>query len=95
MADGDVTSEGKRLIDQWVRSRDHVAQLKRQLNSAECDMMNNHNALAKWLLPDDAKPGEKIAVWHGDNLVQVEVAGGLHGDHLVTVRTRGKRGLAA
>jgi hypothetical protein len=42
------------------------------------------------MLPEDAKPGEKIAVWHLDALVQVEVAGEMNCDHGVTIRKRGR-----
>ena len=45
-------------------------------------------ALARWLMPDDMKVGEKIAVWHGSSLFQVELVS--VGEPIVTVRTRGK-----
>jgi hypothetical protein len=49
-------------------------------------------ALAKWMLPEDVKEGEKIAVWFGDSLIQVEY-GYEHTDPVVTVRARGKHGI--
>jgi hypothetical protein len=39
------------------------------------------------MLPDDYKVGEKIALWHGDSLFQVEKHGS--SDPVVTIRTRG------
>ena len=95
----DLTTEGERLVEQWSRSKDEVQHIRDRLNSAVCNEYNAASALIKWLLPDDAQIGEKIAVWHGDSLIQVEVtclhplAGKL------TVRTQGngarRRGLAA
>jgi len=88
----DVTNEGKRLIDAWVSATQALETAKSRVNSASCDVSNTTRALAKWLLPDDAKFGEKIAVWHGDSLIQVELVND-HREHIITVRTRGKRGL--
>ena len=96
MADGDLTKDGERLVQAWVRAQEEVENCKRRLYSAQTDLANSQNALGKWLLPDDAKPGEKIAVWHGDNLIQAEAPErGAPNDIKVTVRTRGKRGLRA
>lgn len=81
------TSDGKRLIKNWLNAKDHVARLRRELNSAECDLKNNEQALGKWMAPPDAKLGEKICVWWEDNLFQVECG---DFDYKVTVRTRGK-----
>lgn len=98
----DVTSEGARLIAAFLAAQKSVDMARSALNSAECDRDNSERALAKWLMPSDMKPGEKIAVWHGDSLFQVELApresfstegGASHIDYepKVTVRTRGKR----
>lgn len=97
----DVTSEGDRLIRNWLRAAERVHQCKLELNTAECDLINAGEALAKWMKPPDAKPGEKIAVWFGDSLIQVEVGGVPRGETVngvgpaptetsVTVRYRGK-----
>lgn len=91
----DVLPEGERLIKQWLSATERLERAKSEKNSAECDVVNAQNALAKWLLPDDAKPGEKIAVWFGDSLIQAEVPQEIGRDAKVTIRTRGKRGLAA
>lgn len=97
MADGDLTKDGERLVQAWVRAQEEVESCKRHLNSAQTDLINSQNALGRWLLPDDAKPGEKIAVWHGDNLIQAEAPETPFNGHdiKVTVRKRGKRGLRA
>lgn len=89
MAD-EASPDGQRLIANWLKATEQVDLYKRELNRAECNEQNAHNELAKWMVPSDAKPGEKIAIWHGDSLFQVEVFG--HGrDPKVTIRTRGRR----
>lgn len=96
-----LTREGENLVRNWLTSQEHVRQQRSALNSAECDEANCHSALAKWLIPEDAKPGEKIAVWFGDSLIQVEVGGVPQGEThngfaqaltstKVTIRKRGK-----
>jgi hypothetical protein len=101
---GALTSEGERLVRAWLDAKKGVEHAESQLNSAECALANAHDALAKWLAPGDMKVGEKIAVWHGDSLIQVEKAEKYAGtdvetgiDHTraeltVTVRSRSKRG---
>jgi hypothetical protein len=87
----EATSDGKRLIDAWVGAQERERLAQSELNSARCEVSNSQRALAKWMLPDDAKVGEKIAVWHGDSLIQVEMLS--HGDAVVSVRTRGRKGV--
>ena len=89
MSETDITSEGKRLIEVWLAQGVRVEQAVSELNSARCAQANSERALAKWLMPSDAKAGEKIAVWHGDSLIQVEVKEG-NGDHIVSIRKRGR-----
>jgi hypothetical protein len=93
----EVVSEGERLILAWTGAQEATRRARSDLTSCECDESNTRRALAAWLKPHDAKPGEKIAVWFGDNLVQVEVGGAPDGmpagEDRVTIRTRGKRGL--
>lgn len=90
----EVRSDGERLIKCWLGAQERLARAKSEVNSAECDLANSTMALAKWMLPEDAKSGEKIAVWYGDTLIQVEAPpnhptpGG--GDPKVTVRKRGR-----
>lgn len=84
----DVTPEGAQLIKGWLQAQTREKDARSALNSAECATANARNALAKWLLPEDAKVGEKISVWMGDSLFQAERQE--TGDPIVSVRTRGK-----
>ena len=86
------TDKGKRLINSWVAAQDRLVRAKSEVNGAECDVSNTRNALARWMLPEDVKPGEKIAIWYGDSLIQVEHVGPNY-DAIVTVRTRGRKGV--
>lgn len=88
MADNDPTSEGTRAIKAWLGAQEELRRAKDNLNRRECDLKNVESALAKWLLPPDAKVGEKIAVWYGDSLIQGEVC---EDRTIITVRSRGKR----
>ena len=63
------TRDGLRKIQRWERAIENVEYKRQQLNSAECELTNATNDLGKWLLPNDAKKGETIAVWHGDELI--------------------------
>ncbi|MEM6503920.1 MAG: hypothetical protein AAF711_00485 [Planctomycetota bacterium] len=63
------TSEGKRHIERWERSLQEVRRLKRELNKAECEVSNSTNALGKWLMPNDARVGEVIGVWNGNEII--------------------------
>lgn len=83
------TSEGERLVKNWLSEQEHLERCKSDLNRAQCDLANAKNALAKWILPNDAKKGEKIAIWYGDSLIQVEVENEFH-DTTITVRVRGR-----
>ena len=87
-----VSGEGENLLKSWLRCIQLVRNAKREVNSAECDEMNSQTALARWLLPKDAKEGEKIAIWFGDSLIQVECTQAGPGlmDGKVTVRQDGK-----
>jgi hypothetical protein len=86
----DLTSEGERLVEAWSGAKEALWRMKQGVVRAECDLQNSTNALSKWLLPEDAKPGEKICVWHGDRLIQVEVNPN-GADPTITVRKQGKR----
>lgn len=71
----DLTKDGHTLVTNWLRAVDeHQLQQQRTWDRYK-DVQQTEAALAKWLAPPDAKPGEKIAVWFGDSLIQVEVGG--------------------
>jgi hypothetical protein len=96
----DVTSEGNRLISQWLRCIDDHRRKQQAMWDAQKDVNESEAALIKWLAPPHAKPGEKIAVWFGDSLIQVEMGYdvpptqddgiGTRVPTRVTVRSRGK-----
>jgi len=101
VATGDVTREGERLLKRWLESLEETRRAKEHLTRAESDESNAHSELAKWLMPPDMKPSEKIGVWVGDSLFQVEmverVAHSVEGgephfsyEPKVTIRSRGK-----
>ncbi len=86
-----VSREGMELIKTWESARKNEINARHALNRAETELMNAHDKLAKWMLPHDAKPGEKFGVWVGNDLIQVEAAGSCPNDnHIITVRQRTK-----
>lgn len=70
---GDVTREGEQHLKYWLNCQEDTRRAKEALNRAECAEANAHSALAKWLMPHDMKPTEKIGVWVGESLFQVEM----------------------
>jgi hypothetical protein len=87
----EVTYEGEQKIKRWLAAQEGEQRAKNVLNRAECETVNAHNELAKWMIPSDAKVGEKICVWYGDSLIQVEIEDGSPpGRYIVTVRKRGR-----
>lgn len=94
MAD-EVTRDGQHHIKAWLASIERYEQTDRERDRARHDKDNCAKALAKWMLPEDAKPGEKICVWYGDSLIQVESPdGGVPSpgqrDPIITIRKRGR-----
>jgi hypothetical protein len=97
----ELTGEGERLVSNYLAAQENLERAKSGVVGAECALDNAETNLAKWLMPTDMKPGEKIAVWRGDSLFQVELVsresvsedGGHRKFTLVpkiTVRSRGK-----
>ena len=94
------TSEGQRLISTWLGASSELDRRREALYRAQSDAADAEKALVEWMLPPaiDPKPGEKIAIWAGDSLIQVEIGGVVSGDGpvqcqsstRVTVRFRGK-----
>jgi hypothetical protein len=98
---GDVTREGSAHIKRFLGAQEDLRRAHSAVSSAECEVSNAEAALAKWLMPPDMKPDEKIGVWVGDSLFQVElveclahpVDGGeprVSYKPKVTIRSRGK-----
>lgn len=93
MANPEVTHDGEQHIKAWLSAQERLQRAKDELNRAQCDLANSTNALAKWILPEDAKPGEKICVWYYDALIQVEPSPhhpNPGGDAIITTRKRGR-----
>ena len=86
----DLTAEGMRLVRAWLDQQREIAIAEQRLSDARSALAVHRRALAAWLLPDDAKPGEKIAVWLGDSLIQAEAPTGDHCEAVITVRKRGR-----
>ena len=83
------SKDGAKLLQNWLAAEDEKTRAEFQLTRAETAAKNARNELTKWLLPHDAKPGEKIGMWYGDNkFIQVEVSSDSLRDHVLTVRTR-------
>lgn len=90
-----VVPEGERLVKAWLSETEMLERARGEVRRRECDLANSANALAKWMLPDDAKPGEKIAIWYGDSLIQVEKHAEMGRDPVITIRKRGRKLYAA
>lgn len=82
-----VTNDGLSLIKLWKSTSEQVMRLKNQLNRAECELLNSEEALAKFLLPNDAKANENFCVWYGDSLITAKHNNGIRS---VELRTKGK-----
>ena len=82
-----VTNEGLDLIRRWKLAAQQEADLKTRLNRAECELRNAEEALAKFLIPNDAKANENFCVWYGDSLIAAKHN---NGHKSVVLRTKGK-----
>lgn len=85
----EITTDGKRLVDNWRAAQERLERSRREVNSAECELSNSASALSKWLMPKDAKPGEVFSVWYGDSLIQVTVSHDGR-DPTLAIRERGR-----
>ncbi len=83
----DVTRQGHDLIQAWVNAEEQMSAAYKRAHQAKALRDAARDALANWLLPEDAKEGEKIAVWNGASLIQIEVA---KPHPIITVRQRGR-----
>ena len=85
MSEDEVVATGLRLIKIWECATKAVEIAESRLVKHKFDANRAEQELAKWLLPHDHAPCEKIAVWHGNELIQV-VAGMPGMKHRVTMR---------
>lgn len=84
-----LTADGKRFVNGWKDAQTALASAKQRVSSEESRLSNAESALIKWLCPEDVKVGEKLAVWHLDSLIQVEVTGLTPTRGKLSVRARG------
>jgi hypothetical protein len=80
-----VTKKTFDLVEAFERSLKRVEQLRREITSAECQLSNDQTALAKWLIPKNAKVGEQFNVWYGNRIICVVVDGSAR-DGRVSIR---------
>ena len=77
MATYSISSEGVDLIKRWESARKNVQELRRQLQSAECELSNSENALGKCMVPDvPDTEDEQFNVWVGNGLLSAKKVGG-------------------
>jgi len=72
-----VTGEGFQILGEWLRAAELVDRERARMDAAYRDLREAEKALITWMLPPVIKPqpGEKLAIWFGDSLIQVEVGG--------------------
>lgn len=51
------------FVREWRRAIERLAEAKRRHQGAETELLNAANELGKHLIPDDARNGERFAVW--------------------------------
>lgn len=73
--DGKDVSDTRRVVERWGNAVDALANLKRQISSAECELSNAANDLGKFLAPDDAVDGEIFNIWYGSKILCVQKIG--------------------
>jgi hypothetical protein len=97
-----VTQQGLELVRHWLLAKRQAEAQRARFYAANEEERKAEEALANWLKPECIKPepGEKIAVWVGDSLFQVEVGGTQCGtgsepgqmiNDKVTIRYRGTK----
>lgn len=76
-----LTHEGHDLVKAWVAAQQEVENARSTLSRRQSDLREAEMALARWMAPAVTKPqpGEKIAIWCGDSLFQLEVGGEIGG----------------
>lgn len=90
VAPTDPTKEGADLIERWKNAQKNVTRAEGELSRERCALSNAVNALGKWMLPNDAKDGERYCIWYGDSLIQVSREKTDGHDYKINARTRGR-----
>ena len=86
-----ISREGLTLVKNWERAKEDFRQAQLTLDNRRNAYKAAEAALAKWMLPHDIQPNEKIAVWVGNNLIQIRAAGSApNDDHTISIRQRTK-----
>lgn len=73
MATGDPVSAAVRLIKEFEETKQLLNTARSDVVRRNLDMEQAERTLGEWLRPKDMVPGEKIGVWFGDSLYQVEL----------------------
>lgn len=60
----------EKLVGRWRAAKQQLEEAKRQLTGREMELTNATNELARWLTPEDAKPGERFCVWIEGTLIE-------------------------
>jgi hypothetical protein len=68
-----LNSDGIALISAYLNTQQTVASCEHHLQRARDDHETAEKNLATWLKPEDMKSDEKIGVWMGDSLFQIEM----------------------
>ncbi len=69
--EGDLMPTTQKLVERWERAVNAVDRAKNDLSREECELSNAQTALAKFLTPENAKPGETFHIWHTNYLLSV------------------------
>jgi hypothetical protein len=64
--DTTIAPKGRELVKKWQDAEEDLRRADERLVRARVTEDETRKALAKWLLPSDVKPGEKIGVWERD-----------------------------
>jgi hypothetical protein len=63
MSEINTNSTTQNEIDNWVNCVDSVEEMKRQLDRARTNEVNQRNKLGKLMCPKDAKDSETFSIW--------------------------------
>lgn len=83
-----VTSDTERLVKNWLEAQEELRTAITNQQRKTTELHQAAEALAKFLLPADVKPGEKIGIWYGDSLILAEQTEA--GEYNCRVRTCGR-----
>lgn len=78
---GDVPA----LVRQWKDAKEALREADRNQTSARNTLDNTTKELGQWLVPSEAKDGERCGVWVGDEFFQAVRTGG---SYSVDIRKR-------